>query len=58
MDLKELWCEVVNWINLVQDRDSWSAFVNMVTKLRVPKIASTSRLAEEILASIKHLYLM
>ena len=58
MDLKEVWWEVVNWINLVQDRDNWSAFVNRVTKLRVPKIATTSRLAEELLASIKHLYLM
>jgi hypothetical protein len=35
-DLREIRCEVVNWIHLAQDRDRWRALVNTVMKLRVP----------------------
>jgi len=34
MDLKEIWCEDVDWINLAQDREHWRALVNTVMNLR------------------------
>jgi hypothetical protein len=36
MDLKKVVIEVMNWIELVQDRDKWQALVNAVMKLWVP----------------------
>jgi hypothetical protein len=36
MDLREIGIDDSNWIQLVQDRVQWRAFVNTVTNLRVP----------------------
>jgi hypothetical protein len=33
MDLTEVGCKVVDWINLAQDRDRWRALVNTVISL-------------------------
>jgi hypothetical protein len=39
MDLRDIGWYGVDWIDLAQDRDQWSALVNMVMNHRVPQIA-------------------
>jgi hypothetical protein len=36
MDLQEVGCRDVDWIDVAQDRDRWWALVNAVMNLRVP----------------------
>jgi hypothetical protein len=36
MDLQEVGCVVVDWIELSHDRDSWRSLVKAATYIRVP----------------------
>jgi hypothetical protein len=36
MDLREIGCGGMDWIDLAQDRDQWRVLMNTITNFRVP----------------------
>jgi hypothetical protein len=36
MDLREIGCDGIDWIDLAQDRDQWRVLVDMIRNLWVP----------------------
>jgi hypothetical protein len=51
MDLQEVGCWSMDWIDLAQESDRWRALLNAVMNLRVDKMRDISWLAENRLAS-------
>jgi hypothetical protein len=50
MDLREIGCGGMDWMDLAYNREKWRALVSAVMKLRVYKILRSHRLAAQLVA--------
>jgi hypothetical protein len=51
MDLRDIGWDVMEWIDLTQDRDQWKALVNAVMNHRFHKMLGSSCVAAQLAAS-------
>jgi hypothetical protein len=41
IDLRQIECDDLDWIDLAEDRNKWRAFVTVVMNFRLPSVAGT-----------------
>jgi len=54
LDLQEVGCEVMDWLDLAEDRDRWRALVNVVMNHKVPQNAGNFFTSSELISFSRH----